>query len=144
MLTTTPLLTRKGHVTVVISIDSCVIVFPQDTVVALQALSHYASLLYGSTVDLVVRATGEGINRKFSVTSNNTLLLQRQAVPVPSNMHFEVTGEGCVLHQVGWGRCVCVRACVCVCVFECVSFYVFFSVCVCACVRVCMQVCNCR
>ena len=109
-----------------ISTDFCILVVAQDTVVALQALSHYASLLYGSTVDLVVRATGEGINRKFSVTSNNTLLLQRQAVPVPNNMHFEVTGEGCVLHQVGLARGVCVCVCLCACVFKCAILSVHF------------------
>ena len=71
--------------------------------VALQALSKYAALLYGTNVNLVIRARGQGINKKFSVTSNNTLLLQRQAVPVPNNMEFEVEGVGCVLHQVPAG-----------------------------------------
>ncbi|KAI0227872.1 Alpha-2-macroglobulin-like protein 1 [Lamellibrachia satsuma] len=71
----------------------------QDTVVALQALSKYADLLYGTNVNLVIRARGQGINKKFSVTSNNTLLLQRQAVPVPNNMMFDVEGVGCVLQQ---------------------------------------------
>ena len=67
---------------------------------ALQALSKYASLLYSTAVDLVVRVRGRGINRQFTVSSNNTLLLQRQAISVPNNLQFQVAGVGCVLHQV--------------------------------------------
>ena len=89
--------------------------------VALQALSKYAALLYGTNVNLVIRARGQGINKKFSVTSNNTLLLQRQAVPVPNNLEFEVGGRRlCSTSGTGWRILVknlVVGVCACVCMY---------------------------
>ncbi|ELT94944.1 hypothetical protein CAPTEDRAFT_228650 [Capitella teleta] len=71
----------------------------QDTVVALQALAQYASLVFGQGVDLEVQTEALGLAQTFPVSSSNALLLQRASLPLPNRLSFSVTGSGCALVQ---------------------------------------------
>ncbi|KFQ80132.1 Alpha-2-macroglobulin, partial [Phoenicopterus ruber ruber] len=74
----------------------------QDTVVALQALSLYATVTYaksGAASKVTLRSGGD-FQQDFQVDATNRLLLQRVALPqVPGEYSTEVSGEGCVYLQ---------------------------------------------
>nr|UCK81476.1 alpha-2-macroglobulin-like protein [Arenicola marina] len=71
----------------------------QDTVVALQALAKFASLIYSTGTNLSVEVRGSGLHRSFQVDPGNKLLLQRQEIVLPNKLAFTTTGQGCVFIQ---------------------------------------------
>ncbi|XP_066273833.1 alpha-2-macroglobulin-like isoform X2 [Branchiostoma lanceolatum] len=73
----------------------------QDTVMALQALARYAEMAYGEGVDIEVQVqTAEGLDKTFTITDTNSLVLQRVEVPVtPTDISVRATGKGCALLQ---------------------------------------------
>lgn len=76
--------------------------FPQDTVVALQALAKYATTAYmpSEEVNLAVKSA-ENFQRSFSVQAANRLVFQQETLPnVPGVYTLEATGQGCVYVQV--------------------------------------------
>ena len=83
-------------------------VFWQDTVVALQALAKYASLVYGEGVDLTVDALGSDLDHTFTINNHNSLLLQQRPITLPNSVGFTIRGTGCALVQVrALSQCVC-------------------------------------
>ena len=74
----------------------------QDTVVGLQALANYAALVYGGGIDLTVTFSDQHGNGfpTYTVSDENSLLLQRHPLSVPNLLSLEVTGSGCALVQV--------------------------------------------
>lgn len=76
--------------------------FPQDTVVALQALAKYASTAYkpSEEVSLAVKST-ENFQRTFNVRAANRLVFQQETLPnVPGVYTLEASGQGCIYVQV--------------------------------------------
>lgn len=76
--------------------------FPQDTVVALQALAKYATTAYvpSEEVNLAIKST-ENFQHTFNVQAANRLVLQQETLPsVPGEYTLEATGQGCVYVQV--------------------------------------------
>ena len=79
---------------------------PQDTVLALQALSKFASVVYSpdSADDVTVTLTGRGLSgrgRSFVINSSNRLLQQTETgIALPASIHYSLTGTGCALVQV--------------------------------------------
>ncbi|XP_078062139.1 alpha-2-macroglobulin-like [Mustelus asterias] len=73
----------------------------QDTVVALQALSLYAELIYVADPHSSVTVSSEsGFHEEFHIDSSNQLLLQSRPLPeVPGEYSAEVTGSSCLLLQ---------------------------------------------
>jgi len=75
-------------------------------VLALQALSEFASLVYSpqSAGDVTVTFSGRGLRqrrRSLVVNSSNRLLLQTEApITLPTSLHYSLTGTGCALIQV--------------------------------------------
>ena len=77
---------------------------PQDTVVALQALSKFAALTYSGKTEVTVEAKNEKTDHTFTVTPENTLLYQSAAVDIAKNggyVDITTTGSGCAMVQVG-------------------------------------------
>lgn len=72
----------------------------QDTIVALQSLASYATLVYGDSINLNVQVNGRGFEKRYSVASHNNLLLQKDEVPVPNRLMVSTSGIGCALVQV--------------------------------------------
>ncbi|XP_068740975.1 alpha-2-macroglobulin-like isoform X2 [Montipora capricornis] len=78
----------------------------QDTCVALQALSKYASKVYSNTTSLTVQVgkkAEQQFRASFIITDENRLVSQRAEIPstiLPiKELPFKVTGEGCALIQ---------------------------------------------
>lgn len=77
----------------------------QDTCVALQALSKYATKVYCSITSLTVRFgnKGEQFRHTFFITEENRMVSQRTEVPASilpiKKLPFKVNGEGCALVQ---------------------------------------------
>jgi len=71
----------------------------QDTVVGLQALAQYATLVYGKSTNINVMVSGLGISETISVDSTNSLLLHQKSVQVPNSLTVTTTGTGCVFVQ---------------------------------------------
>lgn len=81
--------------------------FPQDTVVALQALAKYATTAYvpSEEVNLAVKST-ENFQHTFNVQAANRLVFQQETLPnVPGVYTLEATGQGCVYVQVSSDPC---------------------------------------
>lgn len=79
------------------------IVCLQDTIVALQALARYATLVYQGgvniSVDMIEKAK-DSIG-KFNIDDYNTLVLQSKPVKnLPTTLEARVTGTGCAMIQV--------------------------------------------
>ncbi|KAM4687188.1 alpha-2-macroglobulin-like protein 1, partial [Rhinophrynus dorsalis] len=74
----------------------------QDTVVALQALSKFASLTFSNSGNVTVTVTTErGFHTQFHVDKNNRLLLQRETLPeIPGDYTVTATGRGSVYVQM--------------------------------------------
>ncbi|XP_021351698.1 alpha-2-macroglobulin-like isoform X2 [Mizuhopecten yessoensis] len=73
----------------------------QDTVIGLQALSVYATLVYrgGMHLDITFRGI-RNEERVFSITGDNNLVLQSSPLEVvPDTLETEVYGVGCALIQ---------------------------------------------
>jgi CD109 antigen len=71
----------------------------QDTVVALQALTTYATGAR-SDVDLTVNLKGDGIDKTLKINKDNFDVLQIVPVPVDANIEMTVTGTGDAIGQV--------------------------------------------
>jgi hypothetical protein len=79
------------------------IVCLQDTIVALQALARYATLVYQGgvniSVDMIEKAK-DSIG-KFNIDDYNTLVLQSKPIKkLPTTLEARVTGTGCAMIQV--------------------------------------------
>lgn len=77
--------------------------FPQDTVVALQALSKYGAATFTrSQKEALVTIKSSGtFSQEFHVRNTNRLLLQEVRLPdLPGNYATKVSGSGCVYLQV--------------------------------------------
>uniref|UniRef100_K1RWY1 CD109 antigen n=1 Tax=Magallana gigas TaxID=29159 RepID=K1RWY1_MAGGI len=73
----------------------------QDTVVALQALSEFAKMVYSNNFDIQMTATAGNFSHQFSVNAKNALLLQSIELPtIPSQVTISATGHGMGLIQV--------------------------------------------
>ena len=86
--------------------------FPQDTVVALQALAKYATTVYvlSEEVNLTVKSA-QNFQHTFNVQAANRLLFQQETLPdIPGVYTLEASGQGCVYVQVSRapGGLVCV------------------------------------
>jgi hypothetical protein len=80
----------------------------QDTVVALQALSQFATLVYSAQRDgdVIITVRGHGLSkspRGFTVNVANRLVQQTiyNELNLPTTLEYSVTGSGCSLVQVG-------------------------------------------
>ncbi|XP_051470054.1 alpha-2-macroglobulin-like protein 1 isoform X1 [Apus apus] len=73
----------------------------QDTVVALEALSLYATKTFSKDgPDLQVSLSSEGFNQNFQVDNNNRLLLQTVELPdISQDYNVHVQGHGCLYLQ---------------------------------------------
>jgi CD109 antigen len=71
----------------------------QDTVVALQALTEYATGAR-SDVDLTVTLKGEGVDKRLTINKDNFDVLQLVQVPVNVKIDMTVTGKGDAIGQV--------------------------------------------
>lgn len=75
--------------------------FPQDTVVALQALATYESHQHQGPLQVTATVTAEGLTHSFTVNDNNKLLQQLVPLPtLPTNVTLGMEGEGCAVLQV--------------------------------------------
>jgi len=78
----------------------------QDTVLALQALSQFAALVYSaqSAGDVTVTLSARGLSgrgRSLVVNSSNRLLLQTETdIALPTSLRYSLSGTGCALIQV--------------------------------------------
>ncbi|XP_051521443.1 murinoglobulin-1-like [Myxocyprinus asiaticus] len=73
----------------------------QDTVVALQALSLYATKVFSSDGSSTVTVQSAGDNHHFDVNQDNKLLYQERSLQnVPGKYNIEVKGSTCVSVQV--------------------------------------------
>ena len=79
----------------------CILCF-QDTIVALQSLSKFASQVYGQGVDATVTVieTGSQNDHTFYVNNMNSLVLQQTNINVPNQLQLATMGTGCVFMQV--------------------------------------------
>lgn len=79
-----------------------VCLFPQDTVVALEALALYATKTFSKDgPDLQVSLSSEGFNQNIRVDNTNRLLLQTVELPaIPQDYTVHVQGHGCLFLQV--------------------------------------------
>uniref|UniRef100_H3A420 Alpha-2-macroglobulin n=1 Tax=Latimeria chalumnae TaxID=7897 RepID=H3A420_LATCH len=72
----------------------------QDTVVSLKALTKYAEYIYNKdSVNEVTMKSDKGFTKEFHVDNTNSLLLQKEPLPLPIAYTTEVTGNGCVIIQ---------------------------------------------
>ncbi|XP_007469423.1 PREDICTED: LOW QUALITY PROTEIN: alpha-2-macroglobulin-like protein 1 [Lipotes vexillifer] len=88
----------------IISAAKCIWGFSstQDTVVALQALAKYATIVYAPSeeVNLVVKSA-QNFQHTFNVQAANRLVFQQEALPdIPGVYTLEASGRGCVFVQV--------------------------------------------
>ncbi|XP_072543122.1 CD109 antigen [Salminus brasiliensis] len=75
----------------------------QDTVIALQALSAYASLNSGEQIDLNITVTNPMDKvANFTINQSNYLLYQSQEIEAKEELHFQVSavGKGFALFQL--------------------------------------------
>ncbi|GFU22382.1 alpha-2-macroglobulin [Nephila pilipes] len=72
----------------------------QDTVVALQALAHYSSLLSTNPIDIGLVIESDELVKGFKVDSDNKLVTQSSQIPVlPAVVDLQAVGDGCALVQ---------------------------------------------
>lgn len=87
------------------------LIFFQDTVVALQALSKYGTATFSKSekAALVTVKSSHTFSKDFQVDDGNRLVLQEVRLPeVPGEYSTTVSGSGCVYLQVrllGFRRC---------------------------------------
>ena len=80
--------------------------FFQDTVVALQALAEFASIVKSRQGDIDVSVKVNEENHSFNINENNHLLLQKEPVLATLepeqdvNILMKARGEGCCFVQV--------------------------------------------
>ena len=69
---------------------------------AIHALTRYAEETYVENIDMTVRFHGTALDGSIKVNSTNRMLAQRKDdVTLPNQMRMIVTGEGCMMLQVG-------------------------------------------
>jgi len=80
--------------------------FPQDTVVALEALALYATKTFSKDgPDLHASLSSESFNQNIRVDNTNRLLLQTVELPaIPQDYTVRVQGRGCLFLQVSPAR----------------------------------------
>ncbi|XP_076102752.1 alpha-2-macroglobulin-like isoform X5 [Mytilus galloprovincialis] len=77
----------------------------QDTIVALQALARYATLVYQGGVNVSIEMTEQNKNHPdrtttFNIDDDNTLVLQSEKIKLlPSTVEAKVSGVGCAMVQ---------------------------------------------
>jgi len=74
----------------------------QDTVIGLQALAQYASLVYSDGLDLTVSASYPNSASSFAtfeVSDENSLVVQEEKLPDASPVNIDVSGQGCFVLQ---------------------------------------------
>ncbi|KAF0294116.1 Murinoglobulin-1 [Amphibalanus amphitrite] len=74
----------------------------QDTIVAVEALSEFASRTFASDLATSVSVTAGGETVQRMVDGDNRLLYQESKVPdltLPGTMNFDVSPPGCVVYQ---------------------------------------------
>ncbi|GLH07010.1 Murinoglobulin-1 [Gryllus bimaculatus] len=72
----------------------------QDTVVALEALTQYASLVPQQRTALSLLLTASGVQEKFHIGHEDRLILQTVPLPeLPTRVEVQAEGEGCALIQ---------------------------------------------
>ncbi|XP_071167643.1 alpha-2-macroglobulin-like isoform X4 [Mytilus edulis] len=77
----------------------------QDTIVALQALARYATLVYQGGVNVSIEMTEQNKNHPdrtttFNIDDDNTLVLQSEKIKLlPSTLEAKVSGVGCAMVQ---------------------------------------------
>ncbi|GFW83388.1 alpha-2-macroglobulin [Trichonephila clavipes] len=72
----------------------------RDTVVALQALAHYSSLLSTTPIDIGLVIESDELVKGFKVNSENKLVTQSAQIPVlPAVVDLQAVGDGCALVQ---------------------------------------------
>ena len=62
--------------------------FLQDTVLALQALAAFSSIVYGGKQDMTIDVAVPGMSHKFTINSDNKLVLQRVEVSFAFTAHI--------------------------------------------------------
>lgn len=74
----------------------------QDTVLGLEALAKYATVMSVKKTDLSVLVTaGPDVDHVFKMNDDNRMVLSRVSVPdLPTNVEIFAEGDGCVLVQV--------------------------------------------
>lgn len=72
----------------------------QDTVVGLQAIAFFASIISQDPVDLVIEVKGGALEKTVTIKEEDKLLVKKSRVPVvPSTVDVVATGAGCGLLQ---------------------------------------------
>ncbi|XP_046559047.1 pregnancy zone protein-like [Haliotis rubra] len=72
----------------------------QDTVVALDALSKFAtSTSSGDKIKLSLTVEGEDVHKNFIVSGSNSMVMQTEPLKVPNEITLSGTGAGCALFQ---------------------------------------------
>ncbi|XP_065060175.1 alpha-1-macroglobulin-like isoform X3 [Rhopilema esculentum] len=71
----------------------------QDTVLAMQALAMFSSIVHGGEIDLTVDAAVPGLAHRFSINNKNSLVLQKIKIPAkfPATLKTFAKGKGCAL-----------------------------------------------
>nr|XP_034308643.1 pregnancy zone protein isoform X4 [Crassostrea gigas] len=72
----------------------------QDTIIALQALSVYGSLVHQGGTDITVEIMGDQMSAAYGISGENNLVLQTAPIPkLPNDLSVTVRGVGCALVQ---------------------------------------------
>lgn len=72
----------------------------QDTIIALQALSVYGSLVHQGGTDITVEIIGDQMSAAYGISDENNLVLQTAPIPkLPNDLSVTVRGVGCALVQ---------------------------------------------
>ncbi|KAL5015784.1 hypothetical protein ScPMuIL_005373 [Solemya velum] len=73
----------------------------QDTVLALQALSEFATKVFSNDGNIHITVTAGSVTHQFDVSNKNALILQSIAIPsVPETVDVSATGRGNALVEV--------------------------------------------
>ncbi|KAL4230965.1 hypothetical protein ACF0H5_011338 [Mactra antiquata] len=74
----------------------------QDTVIALQALSDFAKMVYSDSFNIQATITAGTYTHTFTINKQNALVLQSVVLPsVPSTVTVSATGHGMALVDIG-------------------------------------------
>uniref|UniRef100_A0A2I3G1S6 C3 and PZP like alpha-2-macroglobulin domain containing 8 n=1 Tax=Nomascus leucogenys TaxID=61853 RepID=A0A2I3G1S6_NOMLE len=84
-------------------VDGRLLLHPQDTCVALQALAEYAILSYAGGINLTVSLASTNLDYQetFELHRTNQKVLQTAAIPsLPTGLFVSAKGDGCCLMQI--------------------------------------------
>ncbi|XP_052280995.1 CD109 antigen-like [Dreissena polymorpha] len=77
----------------------------QDTVVALQALSRFAALIFSDTFNIQATVTAGTFTHTFNINKQNALVMQSVVLPsIPSQVSVSATGHGMALLDMVEGQ----------------------------------------